>query len=234
MTVGGADRLRGDRRRPRASTRSASSATRPTPSARRRRSRPRAAPRTDVAAAFNPNNRSYHPVVGAPHLRVAGRPTCSPRGTRRRRRRGCTAPTATATTRRPEPSVPQGPHGSTNPYMLPVRERDVEHDGPDAVERRPGSASTATTRRRSGTRTTCTAWATTRRARARRATRPSPHGSFRPGLIALTTDPAPYNKGASRITAFTPGVHAARLFSKSNCSTLVGLSLIHVLPRVDR
>jgi hypothetical protein len=49
----------------------------------------------------------------------------------------------------------------------------------------------------------------------------SPHGSFRPGLIALTTDPAPYNKGAARVTAFTQASSPTG-YQKSSCSTSSG------------
>ena len=49
-----------------------------------------------------------------------------------------------------------------------------------------------------------------------------PHGTVRAGLIALTTDPAPYNRGASRVAVVHRGLGSDSNYSKSNCSTTSG------------
>lgn len=174
---------------------------------------------TDVAAAFNPNNRSYHPVVGAPHLRVAATNLLAPwNTTTTATRMYCTDchgnNEATGAT------VPQGPHGSTNAYML-------------AFTSATWSTTSPTLSSPTGYCFNCHNAATIRStnnvhgvgdhsSRACQACHAaSPHGSFRGGLIALASDPAPYNLGAARISSYTQA-SGARSYSKSNCTTTSG------------
>jgi predicted CXXCH cytochrome family protein len=178
---------------------------------------PSGGPETDAAAEFNPGNRSYHPVVGAPHGRVAAATNLL-------------APwnTTTAATRMycsdchgnneaTSATVPAGPHGSTSPYI-----------------RRFASATWSTTAPTLSSPTgfcvNCHNPATIRNTNRAHSvgdhsSRPCqachaavPHGIVRVGLIALTSDPAPYNRGAARIVAFTPGSSPTN-YSKSSCST---------------
>jgi len=180
---------------------------------------PSGGPGTDVAAEVNPNNRSYHPVVGPPHLRTAASNMLAPWNT------------TTAATRMycsdchgnndaTSASVAQGPHGSTSPYVLRFTNATWSTTGPTL------SAPT-------GFCVNCHNPATIRNTNrvhgvGEHASRPcqachsaTPHGTFRPALIALTTDPQPYNKGASRLTAFTQASTPTG-YSMSNCSTASG------------
>ncbi len=180
---------------------------------------PSGGPGTDVAAAFNPNNRSYHPVVGPPHLRTAATNLLAPWNTTTTGTRmycsDCHGNNETAGA-----SVPQGAHGSTNPYML-------------RFANAAWSTTSPTLSGGTGFCFNCHSAATIRNTNnvhgeSDHASRPcqachsaSPHGSFRPALIALVSDPAPYNKGASRLTAFTQA-SGPRNYSENNCSTLSG------------
>ena len=207
------------RRRP-GSTRSASSATRRTPSAPRRRPRPPAGRRptrrpssTRATAAITP--------WSAPRTSAWQRQrTCSRPGTPRRRPRGCTAPTATATTRRRRRPSAAGPHGSNAPYLLRFANATWSTTAPTLSSPTGlcvnchNPATIRSTNRVHGV-------GDHRRGRARRATRQSPHGTVRVGLIALASDPAPYNRGAARIVAFTPGSTPSD-YSMSNCTTTSG------------
>ena len=180
---------------------------------------PSGGPGTDVAAAFNPNNRSYHPVIGPPHLRTPATNLLAPwNATTSATRMYCTDCHGNNETT--GASVAQGAHGSTNPYMLRFANATWSTTSP-------------TLNSGTGFCFNCHNPATAQtmnivHAVDNHASRPcqvchsaSPHGSFRPGLIALTTDPAPYNNGASRVTAFTQA-STPRGYVKSNCSTLSG------------
>jgi predicted CXXCH cytochrome family protein len=180
---------------------------------------PSGGPGTDVAAAFNPNNRSYHPVVGPPHLRTPAANLLAPwNATTSATRMYCSDCHGNNETT--GASVAQGAHGSTNPYMLRFANATWSTTSP--------TLSSGT-----GFCFNCHNPATAQTMNIvhdvdNHASRPcqvchsaSPHGSFRPGLIALTTDPAPYNKGASRVTAFTQA-STPRGYVKSSCSTLSG------------
>jgi len=180
---------------------------------------PSGGPGTDVAAAFNPNNRSYHPVIGAPHLRTPATNLLAPwNTTTSATRMYCTDchgnnETTSAT-------VPQGPHGSSNPYMLRFANATWSTTSPTLT----GGT---------GFCFNCHNPATAQTMNIvhdvdNHASRPcqachsaSPHGSFRPGLIALTADPAPFNKGASRVVSFTQA-STPRGYVKSSCTTLSG------------
>ncbi len=175
---------------------------------------------TDVAAAFNPNNRSYHPVIGAPHLRTAATNLLAPwNTTTTATRMYCTD--CHGNNEATGAAAAAGPHGSTNPYMLAFTNATWSTTAP--------TLSSPTT----GFCYNCHNPATARSTNnvhgvGEHSSRPcqachsaSPHGSFRGGLIALTTDPAPYNLGASRLTAFTQA-SGARSYSKGNCSTASG------------
>jgi predicted CXXCH cytochrome family protein len=180
---------------------------------------PSGGPGTDVAAAFNPNNRSYHPVVGPPRLRTAASNLLAPWNTTTAATRmyctDCHGNNETTSV-----SVPQGAHGSTNPYMLRFANATWSTTSP--------TLSSGT-----GFCFNCHSAAASRNSnnvhsRGDHQSRPcqachsaSPHGSFRPALIALTTDPAPYNKGASRLTAFTQASTPGG-YRESNCSTSSG------------
>jgi predicted CXXCH cytochrome family protein len=180
---------------------------------------PSGGPETDVASEVNPNNRSYHPVVGAPHLRVPASNLLAPwNTTTASTRMYCTDchgnNDATSAT------VPQGAHGSSNPYMLRFSNATWSTTAP-----------TLTTG--SGFCFNCHSAATIRSANrvhdvGSHQSRPcqachaaTPHGSFRPGLIALSSDPAPYNMGASRLTSFTQASTPSG-YAMSNCSTASG------------
>ncbi len=180
---------------------------------------PSGGPETDVASEVNPNNRSYHPVVGAPHLRVAASNLVAPwNTTTAATRMYCTDchgnnETTSAT-------VAQGAHGSTNRYMLRFANATWSTTAP--------TLSSPT-----GFCVNCHSAATIRSTNrvhgvGSHQSRPcqachtaTPHGSFRPSLIALTSDPQPYNMGASLITGFTQSSTPSG-YSKSNCSTASG------------
>lgn len=181
---------------------------------------PSGGPGTDVAAEVNPNNRSYHPVVGAPHLRVPATNLLAPwNTTTSATRMYCTDchgnnETTSAT-------VPQGPHGSANPYMLRYTNAAWSTTAP--------TLSTASSAFCSNCHSASTIRSTNRvHGVGDHSSRPcqachaaTPHGSFRPALIALVGDPAPYNKGAARINSFTQASTPSG-YSKSNCSTASG------------
>ena len=181
---------------------------------------PSGGPETDVAAEVNPNNRSYHPVVGAPHLRVPAGNLLAPWNTTTSATRmyctdchGNNEPTSA--------TVAQGTHGSTNPYMLRFTNAAWSTTAP--------TLSTAA----SAFCCNCHSAATIRNTNrvhgvGDHSSRPcqachaaTPHGSFRPGLIALVSDPQPYNMGAARINSFTQASTPSG-YSMSNCSTASG------------
>jgi hypothetical protein len=175
---------------------------------------------TDTAAEVNPNNRSYHPVVGPPHLRVPATNLLAPwNTTTTATRMYCTDchgnNEATSTT------TAQGAHGSTNPYMLRFTNAAWSTTAPTL-----GSPSTAfccnchsAATIRSTNRVHGVGDHSSRPCQACHAA--TPHGSFRPALIALASDPPPYNLGASRINTFTQASTPSG-YSKSNCSTASG------------
>jgi predicted CXXCH cytochrome family protein len=181
---------------------------------------PSGGPQSDVAAEVNPNNRSYHPVVGAPHVRVpAGTNLLAPwNATTAATRMYCTDchgnnETTSAT-------VPQGAHGSANAYMLRFANATWSTTAPTL------SAPTGfcvnchnPSTIRSANRVHGVGSHQSRPCQACHAA--TPHGTFRPGLIALTSDPQPYNKGASRIVAFTQAATPSG-YQMSNCSTASG------------
>jgi predicted CXXCH cytochrome family protein len=180
---------------------------------------PSGGPGTDVAAEVNPNNRSYHPLVGPPHLRVPATNLLSPWNTTTSATRmycsDCHGSNETTSA-----TVPQGAHGSTNAYMLRFATATWSTTAPTL------SAPT-------GFCTNCHSPSTirsTNRAHnvGNHQSRPcqachaaTPHGSFRPGLIALRTDPAPYNKGASLLVSYTQASTPSG-YSKGNCTTASG------------
>ena len=158
-------------------------------------------------------------MIGAPHLRVAATNLLAPwNTTTAATRMYCTD--CHGNNEATGAAVPQGPHGSTNPYMLA---------GANAT----WSTTAPTLSSPTGFCVTCHSASTIRNTNnvhgvGEHSSRPcqachsaSPHGSFRPGLIALTTDPAPYNQGASKLTAYTQA-SGARNYNKSNCSTTSG------------
>ncbi len=174
---------------------------------------------TDMVAEFNPNNTSYHPVVGAPHLRVPATNLLAPWNTlTAATRMYCTD--CHGNNEATSATVPQGPHGSTNPYMLRFTSGTWSTTAPTL------SAPT-------GFCVNCHNPATIRSTNrvhgvGDHSSRPcqachsaTPHGSLRGGLIALTSDPAPYNLGASRLSAFTQASTPSG-YSMSNCSTTSG------------
>ena len=152
---------------------------------------------TDTAAEFNPNNLSYHPVIGAPHLRVAASNLVAPwNSTTTTTRMYCSDchgnnETTSAT-------VPQGPHGSSNPYLLRF---------PNAT----WSTTAPTLSQATGFCYNCHSSSTIRNtnnvhSKGAHQGYPcqychvaTPHGSFRPSLMALTKDPSPYNMGAAKL-----------------------------------
>jgi predicted CXXCH cytochrome family protein len=180
---------------------------------------PSGGPGTDVAAEVNPNNRSYHPVVGPPHLRAAASNLLAPwNTTTAATRMYCTD--CHGNNEATSATVAQGAHGSTNAYMLRFANATWTTTSPTL------SAPT-------GFCVNCHNAATIRSTNrvhnvGDHGSRPcqachaaTPHGTFRPALIALTTDPQPYNKGAARITSFTQASTPGG-YSESNCSTASG------------
>jgi hypothetical protein len=160
-------------------------------------SSPSGGSQSDAGSEFNPNNLSYHPVIGAPRFRVAASNLVSPWNT------------ATSTTRMycsdchgnndtTSASVPQGTHGSVNPYMLRFANATWSTTAP-------------TLNQTGGFCYNCHASSTIRTTNnvhglADHQGYPcqychvaTPHGSFRPSLIALTKDPVPYNMGAAKL-----------------------------------
>ncbi len=180
---------------------------------------PSGGPETDVASEVNPNNRSYHPVVGAPHLRVAATNLLAPwNTTTAATRMYCSdchgnneATSATAA---------QGAHGSTNRYMLRFTNATWSTTAPTLTSPTGfcvncHSASTI----RSTNRVHGVGNHQSRPCQACHSA--TPHGSFRPGLIALSSDPQPYNMGASLLTSYTQASTPSG-YSKSNCTTASG------------
>jgi predicted CXXCH cytochrome family protein len=180
---------------------------------------PSGGPGTDVAAEVNPNNRSYHPVVGAPHLRVAASNLVAPwNTTTSATRMYCTD--CHGNNEATSATVPQGAHGSSNAYMLRFASATWSTTAPTLSS--PNgfcfnchSASTI----RSTNRVHGVGNHQSRPCQACHAA--TPHGSFRPALIALTTDPQPYNNGASRLVAFTQASTPSG-YQMSNCTTASG------------
>jgi hypothetical protein len=174
---------------------------------------------TDLVADFNPNNASYHPVVGAPHLRTAATNLVAPWNARTAATRMYCAD-CHGNNDTPSSTVAAGPHGSTNPYMLRFANATW-------------SATAPTLSSPTGFCVNCHNAATIRSTNrvhgvGEHSSRPcqachsaTPHGSFRVGMIALSTDPPPYNLGASRLTRFT-AASTPTGYSTSNCSTASG------------
>jgi predicted CXXCH cytochrome family protein len=174
---------------------------------------------TDMVADFNPNNASYHPVVGAPKLRTPASNLVAPWNTTTSATRmycsDCHGNNdATSST------VAAGSHGSTNPYMLRFASATWSTTSPTLTSP-------------TGFCVNCHNASTLRNANSAHGvsnhqSRPcqachsaTPHGSLRVGLIALSTDPPPYNLGAARVTAFT-AASTPTGYSKGSCSTLSG------------
>jgi predicted CXXCH cytochrome family protein len=175
---------------------------------------------TDAAAEFNPGNRSYHPVVGAPHLRVsAGTNLLAPWNT------------TTAATRMycsdchgnneaVSATVAAGPHGSNAPYLLTFTNATWSTTAPTLTSptglcvncHNPSTIKSTNRVHNVGSHQS-------RPCQACHAA--VPHGTVRVGLVALTTDPAPYNRGASRVVTFTAASTPSG-YQKSSCTTSSG------------
>jgi hypothetical protein len=118
-------------------------------------------------------------------------------------------------------TVPQGAHGSTNPYMLRFTNATWSTTAP--------TLSSPTTAFCCNCHSPATIRSTNRvHGVGDHGSRPcqachvaNPHGAVRPGLIALASDPQPYNMGAARINAFTQASTPSG-YSMSNCSTASG------------
>jgi hypothetical protein len=162
---------------------------------------PSGGPGTDLAAEFNPSNPSYHPVVGAPHLRASPSRLLSPwNATTATTRMYCSDchgnNEATSST------VAAGPHGSSNPYMLRFSSATWNTSAPTL-------SSTSGFCLNCHNPSAIRSEANLAHSPGDHASFPcqychsaTPHGSFRPGLIALAGDPAPYNLGAARVVRF--------------------------------
>lgn len=161
---------------------------------------PSGGPETDVAAEFNPSNPSYHPVVGTPHLRVPALNLLPPWNTTGPATRmycsDCHGSDERAST-----TVAEGPHGSINPYLLRFSNSTWNMSSPtlnaltgfcfnchDAARIRSTNNVHGVDEHRAQSCQSCHVAV--------------PHGLFRPSLIALAKDPAPYNRGAAKITRF--------------------------------
>jgi len=174
---------------------------------------------TDVAAEFNRLNGSYHPVAGPPHLRVAASNMLAPWNTTTSATRMYCSD-CHGNDQATSASVPAGPHGSSNPYLLAF--------GAGAA----WSATAPTLNSATGLCFNCHASSrikstNTVHGESAHQSEPCqschaaiPHGLFRPSLIALVKDPAPYNRGAAKIVrwlrAATPND-----YSESNCYSSV-------------
>ncbi|HSL22671.1 MAG TPA: cytochrome c3 family protein [Vicinamibacterales bacterium] len=175
---------------------------------------PSGGPGTDVAAEVNPSNASYHPVVGAPHLRVPASNMVAPwNTTTSATRMYCTDchgnDQATSAT------VPQGPHGSANPFILRFSSAQWSTTGP-TLNSSAGFCFNCHDPARIRSTNTVHAKGAHQSTPCQSCHVAVPHGLFRPSLIALTRDPAPYNRGAALVVrwqrASTPNG-----YSKSYC-----------------
>ena len=155
---------------------------------------------TDTAADFNPNNRGYHPVVGAPHLRTAASNLVAPWNTTTSATRmycsDCHGNNETTSA-----SVAAGPHGSANRFLLRFSNATWSTTGPTLAQSTGfcyncHSAATIKTTNNVHSR------GDHESVSCQTCHLAIPHGSFRPGLIALVKDLAPYNLGAAKIVRF--------------------------------
>jgi predicted CXXCH cytochrome family protein len=156
---------------------------------------------TDASAEFNPNNRSYHPVIGPPRLRVSASNLVSPwNSLTAASRMYCSD--CHGNSQATSATVPQGTHGSANAYMLRF--------GANAA----WSTTAPTLAQATGLCFNCHSAATIKSTNSvhgegNHESAPcqwchsaTPHGSFRPGLIALARDPSPFNFGVAKLQRF--------------------------------
>jgi predicted CXXCH cytochrome family protein len=152
---------------------------------------------TDAASEFNPNNLSYHPVIGVPHLRVPASTLVAPwNQTINATRMYCSDCHGNNETT--SASVPRGPHGSTNPYVLRFANATWSTTAP-------------TLNQTTGLCYNCHSSSTIKSTNnvhgegghqgfpCQYCHVATPHGSFRPSLMALTKDRSPYNLGVAQL-----------------------------------
>lgn len=155
---------------------------------------------TDAAAAFNPNNRSYHPVIGAPHLRTPASNLVSPwNGTTSATRMYCSD--CHGNNESASGAVPAGPHGSSNAFLLRFGTATWSITGPTLAQATGfcfNCHSASTIKNTNNVHSE----GNHQSAPCQACHSAVPHGSFRPALIALAKDPAPYNRGAAKIVRF--------------------------------
>jgi len=155
---------------------------------------------TDTASEFNPQNLSYHPVVGAPHLRTPATNLVAPwNATTAATRMYCSDCHGNNETT--SASVAAGPHGSANAYLLRFANATWSTTAP-------------TLNQSGGFCFNCHSASTLRNVNRVHAAGAHqsvscqtchvavPHGLFRPALIALAKDGPPYNLGAAKIVRF--------------------------------
>jgi predicted CXXCH cytochrome family protein len=155
---------------------------------------------TDTASDFNPGNRGYHPVIGAPRLRVPASNLVAPwNATTSATRMYCSDCHGNNETT--SASVAQGPHGSANAFLLRFANATWSASGP-SLNQSTGfcynchsSSTISNTNNVHGVGAHQSSSCQTCHSAV-------PHGSFRPALIALAKDPAPYNLGAARLERF--------------------------------
>jgi predicted CXXCH cytochrome family protein len=175
---------------------------------------------TDVVSEFNPSNRSYHPVWGAPHLS---------RGTAQSQLKtpwaGITAATRmycsdchgnNVTTA----GAVRGPHGSTGQYLLRYADSTWNTTGP-TLSSNNGFCSNCHGNLTNSSYTNVHTLGEHQSVSCQVCHSVVPHGLFRYGMIVLTTDPLPYRSSVARIRTFTAATSPTS-YQKSNCTTIAG------------
>jgi predicted CXXCH cytochrome family protein len=186
---------------------------------------PSGGPQTDAAAEFNPLNASYHPVAGPPRLRVPASNMLAPwNTTTSTTRMYCSDCHGTDQT--PSASVAEGPHGSANRFILRFSDSTWTTTSPTLNDSSGFCANChdpTYLRNSNGVHTGLTHQSEP----CQSCHAATPHGLFRPGLMALTKDPAPYNRGAALVTRWT---QAATPFGYTRSSCYVSACHHHNNP----
>jgi predicted CXXCH cytochrome family protein len=200
-------------------------------------SAPPAAPsggiQTDKLSEFNPNNLGYHPVMGAAHFRLGSSSTVLA-ATLKSPWQNMTPATRMfcsdchGNNEAVSATVPAGPHGSAGRYLLRFADSAWSTTAPTLISNSGFCANC-----HDYTALLSETYGRNVHSRSNHRAVPcqschsaSPHGSFRVGMIALVSDPSPYNLGASRLTSFTPSPVGTN-YSKSSCGTSEGAPRCH-------
>lgn len=173
---------------------------------------------TDQVSEFNPINASYHPVWGAPHLRVPASAQLHPpwNTTTTATRMFCSDCHGNNETT--SAAVAGGPHGSSGRYLLRFADSTWSTTAPSLSSNNGFCANCHNyANLRSTTYGRVHSAAEHQRESCQACHSATPHGSFRVGMIALSSDPSPYNLGAARISAFTATTPLS--YQMGNCTT---------------